>query len=253
MDYKKKYKNALEWARQVMNGETGFIRKEVEEVFPELKESEDEKIRKALIKYYSFDKNGGSHALDNITPKQIVVWLEKQSIDISSFPEEQQVFMQKYTGLDKITLIKLLAERDANNAEIIESFEKQGERKPVLEMKTPEESLGIDSDTYNKIVDECIYGEQKPAWSEEDEKILNFIIARLHSHPNVGLEEYSKEYSWLIYTLKSLKPQSRWKPSDEQIKVLDEILIFAANHESPHWNDYIFETLNNLIKQLIIL
>ena len=31
-----------------------------------------------------------------------------------------------------------------------------------IEIKTPEESLGIDSDTYNKIVDECIYGEQKP-------------------------------------------------------------------------------------------
>lgn len=36
-------------------------------------------------------------------------------------------------------------------------LEKQGEQK----IKTPEESLGIDSDTYNKIVDECIYGEQK--------------------------------------------------------------------------------------------
>ena len=31
-----------------------------------------------------------------------------------------------------------------------------------LEMKTAEESLGVDSDTYNKIIDECIFGEQKP-------------------------------------------------------------------------------------------
>ena len=58
--------------------------------------------------------------------------LEKQSPDISSFPKEQQVFMKKYTSFDKITLIKLLAERDANSAEIIESFEKQGERKSAL-------------------------------------------------------------------------------------------------------------------------
>lgn len=42
--------------------------------------------------------------------------------------------------------------------EMIAWLEKQGEQK----IKTPEESLGIDSDTYNKIVDECIYGEQKP-------------------------------------------------------------------------------------------
>lgn len=38
--------------------------------------------------------------------------------------------------------------------------------------------------------------------------------------------------------------------SEEQMKVLDEVLNFAANHESPYWNDYIFETLNNLIRQL---
>ena len=42
-------------------------------------------------------------------------------------------------------------------------FEKQGEQKPIIEMKSAEESLGIDSDTYNEIVDECIYGENKPA------------------------------------------------------------------------------------------
>lgn len=43
-------------------------------------------------------------------------------------------------------------------------LEKQCEQKPTTEIKSAEESLGIDSDTYNKIVDECIYGddEQKP-------------------------------------------------------------------------------------------
>jgi len=41
-------------------------------------------------------------------------------------------------------------------------LEKQGEQKPAIEMKSAEESLGIDSNTYNEIVDECIYGKQKP-------------------------------------------------------------------------------------------
>ena len=49
-------------------------------------------------------------------------------------------------------------ELDAKLTKAIGWLEKQGEQK----IKTPEESLGIDSDTYNKIVDECIYGEQKP-------------------------------------------------------------------------------------------
>ena len=38
--------------------------------------------------------------------------------------------------------------------------------------------------------------------------------------------------------------------SEEQMKVLNEVLNFAANHESPYWNEYIFETLSNLIRQL---
>ena len=38
--------------------------------------------------------------------------------------------------------------------------------------------------------------------------------------------------------------------NEEQMKVLDEVLNFAANHESSYWNNYIFETLNNLIRQL---
>ena len=49
-------------------------------------------------------------------------------------------------------------ELDAKLTKAICWLEKQCEQK----IKTPEESLGIDYDTYNKIVDECIYGEQKP-------------------------------------------------------------------------------------------
>ena len=36
------------------------------------------------------------------------------------------------------------------------------EQKPSIEIKTPEESLGIDSETYNEIVNDCIFGENKP-------------------------------------------------------------------------------------------
>ena len=63
--------------------------------------------------------------------------------------------------------------------------------------------------------------------------------------------DYSvKQKEELTNWLRNIRPQKYWKPSDEQIKVLNEVLNFAANHESPHWNDYIFGTLNNLIKQL---
>jgi len=125
MDYEKKYKEALERAKEILEYSKKQDSKEVRMVlsfFPELKEeSEDERIRKEIISALKFANVKGVY-------DKHIAWLEKQDTDISSFPKEQQVFMRKYVSFDKITLIKLLAERDANNAEIIESFEKQDEQ-----------------------------------------------------------------------------------------------------------------------------
>lgn len=99
-------------------------------------------------------------------------------------------------------------------------LEKQCEQK----IKTPEESLGIDSDTYNKIVDECIYGEQKPAWSEEDERNLQGIIDEIEANknhaPDYDVATYNRFLSWL----KSLKERYTWKPSDEQMRTLEHYM-----------------------------
>jgi len=78
MDYEKAYKEVLNSAKKVLLDCTPDERNVVEYIFPELSESVDEEIRKALIEYYSFNEDGHSHALDNITPEQIVNWLEKQ-------------------------------------------------------------------------------------------------------------------------------------------------------------------------------
>ena len=91
----------------------------------------------------------------------------------------------------------------------------------------------------------------KQEWSEEDRKIIIELIGIFESAVDGGHVTFPyrllKDY---IRVLKSCLSQNTWKPSDEQIKVLNEVLNFAANHENPHWNDYMFGTLNNLIKQL---
>ena len=114
--------------------------------------------------------------------------------------------------------------------EMIAWLEKQGEQK----IKTPEESLGIDSDTYNKIVDECIYGEQKPAWSEEDERNLQGIIDEIEANKNhapyYDVATYNRFLSWL----KSLKERYTWKPSEEQIEALKQAKTDAFG--KPYFN-----------------
>lgn len=72
--------------------------------------------------------------------------------------------------------------------------------------------------------------EQKPAeWSEEDEKHSAFIVAALdayyrlrkESNNYAGQEDLDKAVDWLHRKFKSLHPQPHWKPSEEQMNVLN--------------------------------
>ena len=116
----KRYDERLEKAREEYENHKsfkGYCGKLVR-IFPELKESVEEKMVKFI---------------------------------------KQQLFNIKKTITENYEL-------DAKLTKAIDWLEKQCEQKPTTEIKSAEESLGIDSDTYNKIVDECIYGddEQKP-------------------------------------------------------------------------------------------
>ena len=110
----------------------------LEEIFPELKESEDEEIRKGLIKAFG---SIGKKEWGGVNVKNAIVWLEKQ-----------------------------------------------GEKKPVIEMITPEESLGIESETYNEIVNACIFGENKPKFKVGDWIYHNngyrgpYLITNINEH-----------------------------------------------------------------------
>jgi hypothetical protein len=80
MDYEKAYREALEKIREGLqplpDGTkiSGVTRAFLEEVFPELKESEDEKIRKALVRFHK-----STIDVDGIKGEEIVAWLEKQN------------------------------------------------------------------------------------------------------------------------------------------------------------------------------
>ena len=70
----KAYDEALETARKIYNKDfTPYCKDALEDIFPELKESEDERIRKALIRFHkrTIDING-------IKGEDIIAWLEKK-------------------------------------------------------------------------------------------------------------------------------------------------------------------------------
>ena len=81
MDYEKKYKDALERASKLrVQNPFDTVSQMMEHVFPELQESEDEKIRKGLIDYFDSANKADENPLMQygIHTDKILAWLEKQ-------------------------------------------------------------------------------------------------------------------------------------------------------------------------------
>ena len=78
MDYEKKYKEAIERAKELIAKWRGKIKDVYTEdyayIFPELRESEDERIRKEIIHYLFYTAGGLSTEEQN----RWIAWLEKQ-------------------------------------------------------------------------------------------------------------------------------------------------------------------------------
>jgi hypothetical protein len=90
--------------------------------------------------------------------------------------------------------------------------------------------------------------EQKPSWSEEDEKKRNGLIKGLEDRMGFGWasDPFSREE--YIDWLKSLKPQNTWKPSDEQIKALG--IAIRCGIQLGTWEEEALESLKEQLKKL---
>ena len=72
----KAYDEALKKASAAYKDEDRHLKATLERIFPELKESEDEKIKKAIIEFFKSEDDNTTYSL--IRKKDIIAWLEKQ-------------------------------------------------------------------------------------------------------------------------------------------------------------------------------
>ena len=86
MDYEKKYKQSLELARDYYKANLMLNKADenliLEDIFPELAERDDEKIKKVLIDYfnrYKEQEECGINTFYGIPTDNILAWLEKQA------------------------------------------------------------------------------------------------------------------------------------------------------------------------------
>ena len=117
MNYEEKYKKALEKAKIYRNHliETGDDTNEIEYIFPEIVEIENEKIRKEILSVIKqFDKNT-TICGKNYDYNKWIDWLEKQGEQKSSWSEEDEY--QINTILYGLYLKKELYKKEGNKVE----------------------------------------------------------------------------------------------------------------------------------------
>ncbi len=78
MDYETKYKEALNLVMDCVPDKNGFIHVRPEDIFPELKESEDERIRRILIEAVTQVLQDQYCSNRGVAKEKVVAWLEKQ-------------------------------------------------------------------------------------------------------------------------------------------------------------------------------
>lgn len=167
IDYEKKYKEALEWMKSLYNGLHGATKEEAEKHFPELAESKDEKIRKALVRFHK-----STIDVDGIKGEEIVAWLEKQK----SVSETVERCKNSWYNEGKIAgMTEGLTNDEKYQQGWHDALEKQGK--------------------------------QKITWSEEDESTLNELIIGFHAYKDLYPNFWKLRTDEIIEWLKKKKDE----------------------------------------------
>lgn len=182
MDYEKKYKEAFELMKDCIPDENGLVHVRPCEIFTELADSEDEKIRKALVDYftaYKEQKECGIKTFYGIPTDSIIAWLEKQGEKKPWSEDDEYYFNAIISVIKKNQSLLRLEDWDIN---WFESIKDRVQTQPQQE------------------------------WSEEDIVAINSAVEVLSKDlPSLAAS---------IRRLKQLSPQYSWKPSKEQMEAL---------------------------------
>lgn len=209
----KAYDEALERARQIKNGEGEWrysdlieITPALTEIFPQLQESEDERIRKWLIDYFSSIKETVWIHRD-ITCEQILEWLKKQ--------EGNQYFVGYAKGYSEGQLNS--KQKEQKQTELPAGFYvtlPDGKKYYAKEMRC--NGMNI------KVV------EPKPTWSEEDELMRTAVIQTLERFGGRGTTGMQIDWLKLLPERFNLQPKNEWSEEDG-ITIADLINYFEGD------------------------
>lgn len=221
----------------------------LETIFPELSESEDERIRKMCMEYLGRGYQHCSFADDRKNIEKCIAWLEKQGEQKSLDDVAKEVTKNKEIA---ISFLKSCGIMNANGELADEYKIEQNEQKP-----TDEEMKRLLQTEYEKGRADAIAEMQKD-WSEEDINMIDWLIRCCEEeHKELCNDKYGhqdivsdlkrdcrKKWDWLESLKNRVAPQNRWKPSERQLVCLQDAVEHFNLMGSPA------TTLNEILKQL---
>lgn len=194
----KRYDEAVERARKYMAKGYDVL---MPEIFPELKESEDERIRKWLITQLELKSDvNNPHDLELMILKSIA-WLEKQG-------EQKRAEWSK-------------EDMDIING-IIMDYE--GEIEHLSDSAIDEQAKPIYQERINFLNRLKSLYPVRQEWSEEDDVMIHDILGWL---PAKSRPEYNqRRVDWLKSLKGRVQPKQEWSEEDEQyFKFIENLLV----------------------------
>lgn len=263
----RKYDDALKRAEAVIK--VSQNQKEVygciTTIFPELAESEDEKIRKTLIRYMASVRD-----IDGIKGKDIITWLEKQKVT------DEEIIFRPIVGTDIRIAAKQAIEKIDIGKKVVLAFngayipvngktvgeidseydawlEEQGEKLPVIRwydvslIPQEGEELLVEWDSEDATWHEIAFyhADTKTFWNGERQVknvtkwcyIIDLLEKQDEQKPTDKAEPKFKIGDWITFygskMFKILKVES------EQNGILDYLLVSQDGHESYYNKNYV--------------
>ena len=239
MDYEKKYNEAFEAAKKELGAdrkEWKVVQQVLHNIFPQLRESEDERIRKAIIELLKEVEEDETYTGRQHIP-DMLAYLEKKkkkkSLNLSAALEWLRKNVRNYVNSEYNEFHKCVEyDGSIDKERLINDFEEamQKEQKPNLYTGTGFDynghhwgmcarDGGVEIIVDGKIRDRVsLESETKSAeWSEEDEKTINEFCNIIVSNAKNGYlgRYYAPD---LVKKLKSLRPHPKpeWSEEDEK-------------------------------------
>lgn len=195
----KAYDEALKVLHKYDGANIMFTQDLKEEMFPELAESEDERMIKSMTRLVKDFHDCNFPTPEGFERKDMLAWLEKQ--------EDKKPY--NWNDWDE-KIYNILLEDYRDKAFYSHSRDK---------------SEDINGEVLGWL--ELIKNRVQPVqeWTRDDEQYLLICKNALFKYQASDNWDANIIYQWLENKLKSVRPQNRWKPSEEQMKALDKLLL----------------------------